>query len=74
MINLLQTPFRTPRTLLEIFSGADGGSRVYGSASLAEVLSRQAHLEVLAARGCQGVIDHLRNRDIPPQFVLGRQD
>ena len=48
-------------------SGVDGCPRRYGSASLAEVLNRQTQLEVFAACACQGVIEHLRKREVPRQ-------
>ena len=38
-------------------------SRGYGSASLVEVLNRQAQLEVPAARAAQGMTEHLWNRE-----------
>ena len=60
---------RTPPISL---SGADGGSRGYGSASLAEVLIRQAQLEVPAACVSQGVIEHLRNSDLQQQVTSPR--
>ena len=45
------------QNVLRNLSGVDGCPRGCGSASLAEVLSRQAQLEVLAACASQGVIE-----------------
>ena len=56
----LKTQFRVLGTFLVSFW------RGYGSASLAEVLNRQAQLDVPAACASQGV-DRLRNRELSRQ-------